>query len=582
VYRAAQHSLKRIVAIKIIKDRAGLGSTMGDQTKKRFISETSLLASLQHPNVVSIFESGEIKGNRYLVMEFVEGTNTRKILEKGVFEIQKAVSMILIIANAVHYFNQKGIIHRDLKPENILLTLNGEPKIADFGLAKSLYVDDGITHDGFLIGTPEYLAPEQAEMDNRKPSPSIDVYGIGAIFYTLLTGNPPFPRSNLLETLNKVKNQEVASVKAQRPEIPKDLDIIIQKCLQKKPSARYSSALELAEDLNRFSQGLPIQATTPGILTKLFKYSLRNKLLVLLFASVIIGLFSFSLGIYFVLLREKKSNSDLKDTNDKNTVLLNLTKEEGARTASEKSKADQLAEELRVETKNALQQTFKVERVNYSNLLRQADQFWLNEKPKLAWQNLNGVRWDFRGWEYRYLCQKFNQDSFVLDNGFPESAKKLMDIYDFTPMLATYGSGKIMACWWGESIKIRDNEKNLVIEIIPKVTNIISTLEFSPDGCFLVASFQNTQQITVWDVNNNFKETALVKGAANKTFVSSKIAPDGRKLCVFYTNGTFHEMDLKTGSITNQIDTNLKVEKANICFLGCGHGFLGYQAALAQ
>ena len=567
VYRAAQHSLKRIVAIKIIKNRAGLGSTMGDQPKKRFIAETSLLASLQHPNVVSIFESGEIKGNRYLVMEFVEGTNTKKILEKGVFDIQKAVSMIMIIANAVHYFNQKGIIHRDLKPENILLTLNGEPKIADFGLAKSLYVDDGMTQDGFLIGTPEYLAPEQAEMDNRKPSPSIDVYGVGAIFYTLLTGNPPFPRSNLLETLNKVKNQEAASVKAQRPETPKDLDTIIRKCLQKKPSARYSSALELAEDLNRFNQGLPIQATTPGILTKLFKYSLRNKLLVLLFASVIAGLFSFFLRTYFFSLEQKKSNSELSDKNDKLAILLNLTKEEGDRADLEKSKAVQLAEELRVETKNALQQTFKAERVNYPNLLRQADQFWLNEKPKLAWQNLNGVRWDFRGWEYRYLCQKFNQDSFVLDNGFLESAEKLMDFYDFTPMLATYGSGKIMACWWGNSIKIRDNEKNLVIKIIPKVTNIISSLEFSDDGCFLVASFQNTQQITVWDVNNNFNETALVKEAANKTFVSSKIAPDGRKLCVFYTNGTFHEMDLKTGSITNQIDTKLKVEKANICFL---------------
>jgi serine/threonine protein kinase len=320
VYRAAQHSLKRIVAIKIIKDRAGLGSTMGDQPKKRFIAETSLLASLQHPNVVSIFESGEIKGNRYLVMEFVEGTNTKKILEKGVYGIQKAVSMILIIANAVHYFNQKGIIHRDLKPENILLTLNGEPKIADFGLAKSLYVDDGMTQDGFLIGTPEYLAPEQAEMDNRKPSPSIDVYGVGAIFYTLLTGNPPFPRSNLLETLNKVKNQEVASVKAQRPETPKDLDTIIQKCLQKKPSARYSSALELAEDLNRFNQGLPIQATTPGILTKLFKYSLRNKLLVLLFAFVIISFFSSSLKTYFDSLEIKKHNIEIQDTNDKITV----------------------------------------------------------------------------------------------------------------------------------------------------------------------------------------------------------------------------------------------------------------------
>lgn len=576
VYRAAQHSLKRIVAIKIIKDRAGLGSTMGDQTKKRFIAETSLLASLQHPNVVSIFESGEIKGNRYIVMEFVEGTNIRKILEKGVFEIQKAVSMILIIANAVHYFNQKGIIHRDLKPENILLTFNGGPKIADFGLAKSLYVDDGITQDGFLIGTPEYLAPEQAEMDNRKPSPSIDVYGIGAIFYTLLMGNPPFPRSNLLETLNKVKNQEVASVKAQRPEIPKDLDTIIQKCLQKKPSARYSSALELAEDLNRFSQGLPILATTPGILTKLFKYSLRNKLLVFLFAFIIISFFSFSLKTYFDSLEIKISNIEIQDTKTQlaiqsNLIQIqsNLTKEEGARTALEISKNRLLVEQLNIET-------IKVERVNYSNLLSQANLFWLNEKPKLAWQNLNGVRWDFRGLEYRYLFQKFNQDSFVLDNGFPESAEKLVENYDFTPMIATYGSGKIMACWWGNSIKIRDNEKNLVIKIIPKVTDIISSLDFSPDGCFLVASSQNTQQITVWDVNNNFKKTALVKWAANKTFICSKIAPDGRKLCVFYTNGTFHEMDLKTGSITNQIDTNLKVEKANICFLNKSPCIVGF------
>ena len=260
VYLAEQAALKRLVALKVI--RHGVNAT--PEEVARFRAEAEAVARLQHPNIVQIHEVGEQDGVYYLVLEYVDGGSLDRQLAGTPQEPRAAARLIETLARAVHHAHRRGILHRDLKPANVLLDAQGQPKVTDFGMAKSLQGDSGLTASGQVLGTPSYIAPEQASGKHGEVTPAVDVYGLGALMYEMLTGRPPFKGATPLSTLEQVVSQEPVAPSRFQRHIPRDLETICLKCLEKQPSRRYATAEALADDLGRFLSGRPIVARPVG------------------------------------------------------------------------------------------------------------------------------------------------------------------------------------------------------------------------------------------------------------------------------------------------------------------------------
>ena len=248
VYQARQCSLKRQVALKMIL--AGLDAD--PSARARFRTEAEAVARLQHPNIVQIYEVGEHEGRPFLSLEFVEGGSLRQKIAQAQPFTREAAQLVETLARAVHHTHKRGILHRDLNPNNVLLMADGTPKISDFGLAKLMDSGPGMTRTEAFLGTPNYMAPEQAAGHIKQVGPAADVYSLGAILYELLTGHPPFEARSVLETLDQVRNREPVAPRRRCVALATDLETICLKCLEKAPQQRYSSAEALADDLRRF------------------------------------------------------------------------------------------------------------------------------------------------------------------------------------------------------------------------------------------------------------------------------------------------------------------------------------------
>ena len=272
VYKARQRSLNRVVALKFILS----GSRASGAEIKRFRSEATAAATLQHPNIVAIHEVGEHDGRHYFSMDYIEGKSLAEVIRGTPLAAERAASCVKTIAEAIHHAHQRGILHRDLKPANILLDASDQPRITDFGLAKHIQMDSGITVSGHVIGTPSYMPPEQALGKRLDIGPAVDVYSLGAILYDLLTGRPPFRADTPVDTLRQVVEAEPAAPQSLNPKVPFDLQTICLKCLAKEPGQRYASAQELADDLGRFLRHEPIQARPVGSLGRLWRWCRRN------------------------------------------------------------------------------------------------------------------------------------------------------------------------------------------------------------------------------------------------------------------------------------------------------------------
>jgi serine/threonine-protein kinase len=283
VFRARQKSLNRTIALKVIN----LGQWASKAHLKRFRLEAEAAAKLEHPGIVPIHEVGERDGSCYFSMKFVEGGQLDEVARREPIPIRRAVELIAKVARTVHYAHEHGILHRDIKPGNILLDKKGEPHLTDFGLARLVETESTVTRTLEVLGTPSYMAPEQAVGNNATISSVTDVYGLGAVLYQLLTGQPPFAGGTTYETIKLLLDSEPRRPRLLNPKIDRDLSTICLKCLEKQSQRRYSSALALTEDLERWLKHEPVQARRTGIFSRGKKWVQRNPSSALLAASLV-------------------------------------------------------------------------------------------------------------------------------------------------------------------------------------------------------------------------------------------------------------------------------------------------------
>src|SRR5437868_8348536 len=272
VYRARQKSLNRTVALKVI----GLGQFASTPHLKRFRQEAEAAASLEHPQIVPIYEIGERDRSCYFSMKFVEGGQLDAVLGGKPMPVRQAAELLVKIARTVQFAHEHGILHRDIKPGNILLDKKGEPHLTDFGLARLVEQESTMTNSFDVLGTPSYMAPEQAAGQSKNLTAAADVYALGAVFYQMLTGRPPFSGSTNYETVRLVLDADPRSPRVLNPKVDRDLSTICLKCLEKDSQHRYSSALALAEDLERWLRHEPIQARRTRLVTRGTKWLQRN------------------------------------------------------------------------------------------------------------------------------------------------------------------------------------------------------------------------------------------------------------------------------------------------------------------
>jgi serine/threonine protein kinase len=274
VYRARQVTLNRTVALKMIL----AGKLADPDDVARFRTEAEAAARLSHPNIVAIHDVGDLEGQHFFSMEFIEGTSLARRLANGPLPGRDAARYVAKIARAVHYAHRQGILHRDLKPSNIMLDGADEPHITDFGLAKRLDSrDSGQTRTGAVLGTPSYMAPEQAQGRIRELGPACDIYSLGAILYELLTGRPPFRAETPVDTVMQVIHNEPVPVTLLNPNAAKDLETICHKCLEKDPALRYETAEALAQDLQNFLDGNSINARSSNVLDRITRMLDRSQ-----------------------------------------------------------------------------------------------------------------------------------------------------------------------------------------------------------------------------------------------------------------------------------------------------------------
>jgi serine/threonine protein kinase len=293
VYKARQKGLKRVVALKMIL----AGNHAGPEELERFRVEAEAIARLRHPNVVQVYEIGEHDGLPFFSLEFCAGGSLEKKLRHPL-PPREAAGLLEVLARAVQAAHDAGVIHRDLKPANVLFDAAGSPRITDFGLAKKLdEAGQGRTRTGAVMGTPSYMAPEQA--GGRKDiGPPADVYALGAVLYCCLTGRPPFQAATTLDTILQLLGEEPVPPRRLNSKVPRDLNVICLKSLQKGPNARYARAADLADDLRRYLDGDPIRARPPGMLRRTWKAARKKPVyalvVLLLSAGVILGVVDYA------------------------------------------------------------------------------------------------------------------------------------------------------------------------------------------------------------------------------------------------------------------------------------------------
>jgi len=326
VFKARQKRLDRIVALKMIIS----GDLAGAEEVQRFKAEAEAVAQLDHPHIVPVFDVGEINGRNYLTMGFVEGQSLKQRLSEGPLSPRESAEMMATVAAAIQHAHEQQIIHRDLKPANILLDQSGQPRVTDFGLAKRAGRDSGLTATGQVMGTPSYMPPEQASGRASGVGPLADVYSLGATLYHVLTGRPPHQAATVVQTLKQVLHEEPLPLRQLNTAVPRDLETICLKCLEKAPEKRFSSAKQLVEELQRYLRGEPILSRPVRRAERLWRWCRRNAKLAIASGIAAGGLLAATVTLSISVLLINNSRNDtmiLLHSNQRMLELFQLERE---------------------------------------------------------------------------------------------------------------------------------------------------------------------------------------------------------------------------------------------------------------
>ncbi len=457
VYKACHTQLRRVVALKMIL----AGEHAGAEQVARFHLEAEVVALLRHPHIVEIYDIGMAGGLPYIALEYLPGGSLKQLFAQGPLPARRSAELLAALAQAVHTAHLAGLVHRDLKPSNVLLAEDGTPKVVDFGLAKR-WAEPGQTQSGQILGTPAYMAPEQARGDSKSVGPAADVYALGAILYEALTGRPPFQSTLVMETLQRVLSDEPVPPRQRVAGVPADLETVCLKALHKDPRDRYASAREFADELDRFLHDEPVRARPLSRLEKLGRWCRRKPAAAALLAAaaglLLLAGLAVVLAFYHARLRQEHDQTEKA-----------LAGEQEARR--------------------------KERRYRYVTDVSMADRFYRENQLFRARQLLEDCGPDQRGWEWRYLDLVAHADLLSL-TGHTQPVYTLA----FAPRRGwlVSGAGDGSQVFWDPITGRRLLE-------LPGHSGPVWTAAFSPDGLRLASaagSGRKAGELIVWDLGN--------------------------------------------------------------------------------
>jgi WD40 repeat protein len=525
VYKARQVSLNRLVALKMIL--AGRLASPGDV--QRFRTEAEAAANLDQPHIVPIYEVGDHQGQHYFSMKLIEGGSLREHLPRLRRQPREAAQLVATAARAVHYAHQHGILHRDLKPANILLDERAEPHITDFGLAKHVAGDSRLTQTGVIVGTPSYMAPEQAAACKGLTT-AVDVYSLGAVLYELLTGRPPFREETPLDTLRQVREQEPPRPRALNPQADRDLETICLKCLEKDPARRYGSAEALAEDLERWLHGEPIEARPASAWERTVKWVKRRPAVAAVAAICAAAVVVAVAGLTFGYQREQAARQELEASlalQKRTSYLQQIALAEREWSANEVSHAEQLLD--------ACPAAYRHWEWSYLKRLCQGGFQTFREPGRdeftaVALSPDGGFLAAAQGplvrvWDLRTGKLRFNITYPEAINGF--GFRSAVAISPDSRRLATGGNDQLVKVW--------DAATGAQLRTLRGAQAPVSAIAYSPDGRYIAAGTQRRQgglaEVRIWDAASG-KETGEPLVAPNQEVRTVAFVPRKGQLLV--------------------------------------------------
>ncbi|MFN0125433.1 MAG: protein kinase domain-containing protein, partial [Verrucomicrobiales bacterium] len=481
VYKARQQQVQRTVALKVMVS----GQFSSPDSVERFLTEADAAASLDHPNIVPVYEVGEFEGQPFFSMKLIDGRSLAHRLAglESPMPQREAAELLAKLARAVHYAHQRGILHRDIKPGNVMLDAQGEPHLMDFGLAKLVENDSTLTRTMAMLGTPSYMSPEQARGQTKELTTAVDVYGLGAILYELLAGQPPFAGGTTMETVRQVLEKELRRPSVFNPAVDRDLDTICLKCLEKDPGRRYGSAEALASDLDRWRRHEPILARPSPPLERTVKWIRRNPGVFAALSVIALSLTAGATVSTWLALKEAKAWKE----------------EFKQRMAAQDAQAVAMGMQRKAEiaTRQADANLRRAEWLVYAGKLMLAQTEFEFGNGGLAGRYLSESQEDLRGWEYRYLSKRINAQQTLLGHNGTVSSVAFSPDGQRIITGSEDGTAKVWETATGREVLTLKGRKGQVLSVA-----------YSPDGRRIVTGSgdwgfgQIPGEATVWDAES--------------------------------------------------------------------------------